>query len=62
MKVQEFLKARPNRPGLAGLQVSSNLVDWVSLATNSPVHGVFSYSASPLPNTPALYYRLVLLP
>ncbi len=44
------------------LQASSNLVNWVSLSTNSPSHGVLSYPTPSPPGTAELYFRSVLLP
>jgi hypothetical protein len=44
------------------MQESSNLVDWVSVATNIPTHGLISYPTSPPPAAPVRYFRSLLLP
>ena len=44
------------------VETSSNLVDWVSLATNSPVNGIFSIPISFTPNVGAQFFRSSLLP
>jgi hypothetical protein len=44
------------------VEVSSNLVDWVSLGTSYPTNGLFSIM-EPLPSGPATrFYRSRLLP
>lgn len=44
------------------VQESSNLVDWVSVGTNSPADGVFNFTEPVLPNTPTRFYRSAVLP
>lgn len=43
------------------IEVSSDLVDWTGIATNSPACGVFSFTNSPALNTNPQFYRSVLL-
>ena len=43
------------------IEVSSNLVDWTSIATNFPACGVFSFTNSPALNGNSQFYRSVLL-
>ena len=43
------------------IEVSPNLVDWTSIATNSPVGGVFSFTNSPMPDANPQFYRSILL-
>jgi hypothetical protein len=43
------------------IEVSSNLVDWTSIAANSPACGVFTFTNSPTPNANPQFYRSVLL-
>jgi hypothetical protein len=43
------------------IQVSSDLVNWVSVSTNSPVNGVISFTNSISPNANQQFYRSVLL-
>ena len=43
------------------IQVSSNLVNWVSISTNCPVNGVFSFTNSTMLNANQQFYRSVLL-
>lgn len=43
------------------VQVSSNLVSWVSLSTNVPANGSFSVTVSPEAGAGAQFYRSVLL-
>jgi len=43
------------------IEVSSNLADWTSIATNSPVGGVFSFTNPPVSNATPQFYRSVLL-
>ncbi len=52
--------------GLDGLayavQTSSNLADWTTISTNSPINGSFTFSDTLTPGIPARYYRSCLLP
>lgn len=43
------------------IEVSSNLADWTSIATNSPADGVFNFTNSPTPDANPQFYRSVLL-
>lgn len=43
------------------VEVSSNLVDWISITTNCPVGGVFSFTNSPTLNASPQFYRSILL-
>jgi hypothetical protein len=43
------------------IQTSSDLVNWVSISTNYPVNGVFSFTDSTILNTNHQFYRSVLL-
>jgi hypothetical protein len=43
------------------IEVSSNLVDWTSIATNSPAGGVFSFTNSPALSPSPQFFRSVLL-
>jgi hypothetical protein len=43
------------------IQVSSDLVNWVSVSTNCPVNGVFNFTNSATLNANQQFYRLVLL-
>jgi hypothetical protein len=43
------------------IQTSSDLVNWVSISTNYPVNGVFSFTNSTTLNTNQQFYRSVLL-
>ena len=43
------------------VDVSSNLMDWTSISTNSPTGGVFNFTNSPTLNADQQYYRSVLL-
>jgi hypothetical protein len=44
------------------LQTSTNLVDWNSVSTNSPVQGGFSVPVTPPAASPNQFFRTVLLP
>jgi hypothetical protein len=46
---------------LYAIQVSSDLVNWVSLSTNYPVNGTFSYTNSVAPTTSPQFYRTLWL-
>jgi hypothetical protein len=43
------------------IEVSSDLVDWIGIATNSPACGTFSFTNSPASNANPQFYRSVLL-
>jgi len=43
------------------IEVSSDLVNWVSVSTNCPVNGMFSFTNSAAPNANQQFYRSVLL-
>jgi hypothetical protein len=43
------------------VQVSSDLLNWISLATNSPVNGTFSLPLPPQGNATAQFFRSVLV-
>jgi hypothetical protein len=43
------------------IQMSSNLVNWVSISTNFPANGVLIYKNSMMPNANQEFYRSVLL-
>jgi hypothetical protein len=43
------------------IEVSSNLVDWASISTNSPTGGAFNFTNLPTLNANQQYYRSVLL-
>jgi hypothetical protein len=43
------------------IEVSSNLVNWVSVSTNCPVNGIFSFTNSAVPNANQQFYRTILL-
>ncbi len=45
------------------IEVSSNLTEWIAVATNTPSNGVFTFLDSPAPAAPAArFYRCFLLP
>jgi hypothetical protein len=44
------------------VQASSNLVDWISLSTNYPAGGAFSFPASQSIASPGWFYRSSLQP
>jgi hypothetical protein len=41
------------------LQVSSNLVDWLSIATNSSANGLWNFSDATTPSPPLRFYRAI---
>ena len=43
-------------------EVSSNLLDWVAVSTNSPTNGVFEFVELPGDVIPHRFYRTMLLP
>ena len=43
------------------IQVSSDLINWVSISTNCPVNGMFGFTNSAAPNANQQFYRSVLL-
>jgi hypothetical protein len=43
------------------IEVSSNLLNWTGISTNSPAGGVFSFTNPPAPNSSAQFFRSVLL-
>jgi len=43
------------------IEVSSNLVNWVSVSTNCPVNGMFRFTNSAVPNANQQFYRTILL-
>jgi hypothetical protein len=43
------------------VQVSSDLINWISINTNYPVNGMFSFTNSAAPNTSPQFYRSILL-
>ena len=43
------------------IEVSSNLVNWVSISTNCPVNGMFGLTNSSAPNANQQFYRSILL-
>jgi hypothetical protein len=44
------------------VQVSSDLVNWTSVNTNSPVNGTFQFNISSTGSLIPLFYRSLLLP
>ena len=44
------------------VQVSSNLVDWMTISTNFPINGSFQLIEALPPGSPKDFYRTVLLP
>jgi len=44
------------------IEVSSNLVDWRAIATNSPTHGVIEFAEPFPPAAPQRFYRSSVLP
>ena len=44
------------------VEISSNLVDWVSLSTNYPTNGVFEFVEPFSPGRAPRFYRSALLP
>jgi hypothetical protein len=43
------------------VEFSTNLVDWISITTNSPVNGVFTFTNSITPDVALRFYRTILL-
>jgi hypothetical protein len=43
------------------IEVSSDLINWVSISTNCPVNGMFGFTNSAAPNANQQFYRSVLL-
>jgi hypothetical protein len=43
------------------IEVSSDLINWMSISTNYPVNGVFSFTNSVMLNAHQEFYRSVLL-
>ena len=43
------------------VQISSDLINWVSVSTNYPVNGIFSYTNSATPTSIPQFYRTLLL-
>ncbi|HXR05215.1 MAG TPA: hypothetical protein VN836_10960, partial [Verrucomicrobiae bacterium] len=43
------------------IEASPDLMDWTSIATNSPSNGTFNFTNSPAPNASSQFYRSVLL-
>jgi len=44
------------------VETSSDLIHWISVSTNYPIHGVFTFSVTPPGGSATRFYRSVLLP
>jgi hypothetical protein len=43
------------------VEVSTNLLDWTSIGTNSPAGGILNFPINPTPGSAKQFYRSLLL-